>query len=99
MQFILGTNRLILERVINPEHKLLRIPSEATQVAVMWNSSALQQEFFERKRQHGSKFGFHGSPLHKWYSIMRNGLRVLSKTEFMSNGHVFGEGIYLAQRS
>ncbi|CAJ1392213.1 unnamed protein product [Effrenium voratum] len=45
-----------------------------------------------------SSFGLHGSPLRNWYSILRNGLQVLSNSELMGSGARFGPGIYLAER-
>jgi hypothetical protein len=39
---------------------------------------------------------FHGSPIHNWYSIMRNGLKNYSGTSMMAHGQAYGSGIYLA---
>lgn len=39
---------------------------------------------------------FHGSSTYNWYSIMRNGLKNFSGTNMMTNGQVYGPGIYLA---
>jgi len=39
---------------------------------------------------------FHGSPIHNWYSIMRNGLKNFSGTAMMTCGQAYGPGIYLA---
>ncbi|VBB18677.1 polyADP-ribose polymerase [Yasminevirus sp. GU-2018] len=39
---------------------------------------------------------FHGSAIHNWYSIMRNGLKNFSGTAMMSHGQAYGPGIYLA---
>jgi ubiquitin-protein ligase len=39
---------------------------------------------------------YHGSPFHCWYSIIKNGLKVMSGTEFMTTGAAFGNGIYLS---
>jgi hypothetical protein len=39
---------------------------------------------------------YHGSPFHCWYSIIKNGLKVMSGTEFMTTGAVYGTGIYLS---
>lgn len=41
-------------------------------------------------------FLFHGSPLHCWYPIIKNGLKVMSGTEFMTTGAAFGNGIYFS---
>jgi hypothetical protein len=41
-------------------------------------------------------FLFHGSSIHSWYPILKNGLKVMSGTEFMTNGAAYGNGIYLS---
>ncbi|CAE8582712.1 unnamed protein product [Polarella glacialis] len=100
VQFVLATNRLALHRLDLPEHQLPRVPSGpgALQLAVLQGAAPSQEAAFaERRRRLGSKFAFHGSSLKNWYSIMRNGLQVLSNTEFMSSGALFGQGIYLAE--
>jgi len=43
-------------------------------------------------------FLFHGTPIHSWYPIIKNGLKVMSGTEFMTNGAVYGNGIYLSDQ-
>lgn len=42
------------------------------------------------------KFLIHGSPLSNWYSILRNGLKNLSRTVLQANGSVHGQGVYLS---
>ncbi len=37
---------------------------------------------------------FHGSSSHCWYSILRNGIKVLSNTSMQKNGAAHGSGIY-----
>jgi ubiquitin-protein ligase len=39
---------------------------------------------------------YHGSPFYCWYSIIKNGLKVMSETEFMTTGAAYGNGIYLS---
>lgn len=43
-------------------------------------------------------FLFHGSPIQSWYPIVKNGLKVMSGTEFMTNGAAYGNGIYLSDQ-
>ena len=43
-----------------------------------------------------SNFLFHGAPLYSWHYIIKNGLKVMSGTEFQSNGAVYGNGIYMS---
>jgi ubiquitin-protein ligase len=39
---------------------------------------------------------YHGSPFHCWYSIIKNGLKVMSGTSLMTTGAAYGNGIYLS---
>jgi hypothetical protein len=43
-------------------------------------------------------FLFHGTPMYSWYPIVKNGLKVMSGTEFMANGAAYGNGIYLSNQ-
>ena len=45
------------------------------------------------KKQH---FLFHGTPSYSWYPIIKNGLKVMSGTEFQANGASYGNGIYFS---
>lgn len=40
---------------------------------------------------------FHGTPLSKWLSVLRNGLLMLSNTPYMSTGAVYGAGVYFGK--
>lgn len=37
---------------------------------------------------------FHGSPIGNWHSILRNGIKNMSGTRFMSSGQTYGAGVY-----
>lgn len=39
---------------------------------------------------------FHGSSIENWYSILRNGIKVLSNTSMQKNGAAYGVGIYVS---
>lgn len=41
-------------------------------------------------------FLFHGSSLACWYPIIKNGLKVMSKTALQLNGNAYGDGIYFS---
>ena len=41
-------------------------------------------------------FLFHGTPLCSWYPIVKNGLKVMSGTEFQANGAAYGNGVYFS---
>jgi hypothetical protein len=68
------------------------------QYAILTNGPA-EAQFRALREKHGgtSAFAFHGSPLHCWYSILRNGLRNLSHTGLMTTGAACGSGVYLAE--
>ena len=52
------------------------------------SSTAAVRQFEEAKRQKGSFYAFHGSPLYNWHSILRSSLRNCSDTALMSTGKV-----------
>merc|ERR1719473_411761 len=45
-----------------------------------------EAEFQALKREHGSKFGYHGSPVENWHSILRQGLKNASGTGLQAHG-------------
>ena len=56
------------------------------------NYSGLTENSFDRKEN----ILFHGSSMHSWYLILKNGLVNLSGTKLMANGAAYGNGIYLS---
>lgn len=110
-RFILMTNRLSLsllsreDEVMKPEmfsdradHYSDVLHAEFThyQFVVLHDTPEKEAYFTRRREAHGSFFAFHGSSPENWYSILRNGLRSMSNTGYMSTGAAYGEGIYLA---
>ncbi|GLJ56187.1 hypothetical protein SUGI_1206480 [Cryptomeria japonica] len=93
LTYILFTNRLSL----HPLHQSCRLNVDKClyQFAVFYDNDK-EKIFKERRNTEGSVFAFHGSSLSNWYSIIRNGLRCLSKTGYMSSGNVYGDGIYFS---
>jgi len=55
-------------------------------------SSEKNQIFDDLSKEHSVEYGFHGSPLENWFSILHNGL----KNKFQSDRSLYGQGIYLA---
>ena len=41
---------------------------------------------------------FHGSPIGNWHSILRNGIKNMSGTRFMSTGQAHGPGVYASNQ-
>ena len=66
----------------------------------LWADRSDKEHSFARlKQKYGSRFLFHGSPFYNWHCILREGLKNMSGTSMMSNGHSLGSGIYLAENS
>lgn len=95
LRYVLFTNRLSMN--VLPEIIRLNVPSSLNQFAVFYNSER-EQCFDHRRAREGSIFAFHGSHACNWYSIIRNGLRCLSSTNYMSSGKAYGEGIYFSTK-
>ena len=55
-----------------------------------------EAEFQTLKAESGTLFAWHGSSWGNWHSIIRNGLKNMSKTKHMSTGAANGDGIYFA---
>ena len=57
-----------------------------------------EEKFKENLKLHNNQFSYlyHGSPLHCWHSIIRNGLVVTSNTSLMTTGASYGKGIYMS---
>ncbi|KAH9316839.1 hypothetical protein KI387_018608 [Taxus chinensis] len=93
LRFVLFTNRLSLN-LLEDEFKL-QIPHSHYQFAVLYDSE--REQYYEHCRAtKRSFFAYHGSPAENWYSILRNGLRCLSGTRYMSTGMAHGRGIYFS---
>eukprot|EP00897_Mesotaenium_endlicherianum_P010847 jgi/Mesen1/9791/ME000007S09852 len=97
LRFVLSTNRLTL-RMLEEDRgeRLASVRDTLAQLAVLSNSPEQEAQFAALRRQRGSFFAFHGSPSANWFSILRNGLRSMSNTRFMSTGAAHGAGIYLS---
>lgn len=54
-----------------------------------------ERSFYEINSE--SMILFHGTSINNIYSIMRNGIRSMSKTKYMTNGNTYGDGIYLTK--
>ena len=95
MRFVLASNRLSL-RLLAPEEHVLECET-IFQFVVLHDSPEREAHFTMRRAQAGgSFFAFHGSAAENWYSILRNGLRSMSNTTYMSTGAAYGEGIYFS---
>ncbi|KAH9317007.1 hypothetical protein KI387_018776 [Taxus chinensis] len=93
LRFVLFTNRSSLH-LLQTGHGF-NVHGSLYQFAILYNSES-ELNFEERRKAEGSVFAFHGSSISNWYSIIRNGLRCLSKTSYMAAGMAYGEGIYFS---
>lgn len=58
---------------------------------VGFNYSFETERLFKKKH-----YLFHGSHIHSWYPIIKNGLKVMSGTKFQANGAAYGKGVYFS---
>jgi hypothetical protein len=49
--------------------------------------------------QKGSRFGFHGSCTGNFHSILRQGIKIMSGTEYQTTGTSYGRGVYMGSHS
>lgn len=97
IKFIRDFNDYSLQRLTGGE-LIPGVPNTFEQYKVISYPENKENCFNEFKSNYGSRFTFHGSPIEKWYSILKNGLLPLSQTELMSAGARFGNGIYSTNR-
>lgn len=55
---------------------------------------AMKEEKFKKAAE--TCYLYHGSILENWYSILRNGIKIASKTKLQLNGAAHGVGVYLS---
>lgn len=91
LQWIVSGNRCHISHVLESKIK------DTLQYKINTLCPEKEAVFQENARKHGTIHLFHGSPLYCWHSIVRNGLKNMSKTKFMVNGAAHGEGIYLSK--
>ena len=77
-----------------------KFPMMATEYQFMLcqDSPSKEAAFAQLKEKLGSHFLFHGSPFYNWHSILREGLKDMSRTSLAQYMH-FSQGIYLAENS
>lgn len=98
LRFLLASCPLALHPLKRSEQLSMVTGPGVQQLAVLQAAPAQEAVFRQWREDFGSSFGIHGSPLQNWYSIIRNGLQILSNTELMRSGARFGTGLYLADK-
>ena len=75
-----------------------RIAAMGTKYQFLIRSASPEGErvFNAAKEEHGSVFGYHGSSIENWHSILRNGLKNCSGTKLQVNGAAYGSGVYIS---
>jgi len=84
----------VCEACANDEQAALMVEQllELTQFSVRHTHQ--EEDRFKKAKQ--TCYMYHGSSADNWYSIMRNGLKVGSKSKYFKNGAAYGNGIYLS---
>ena len=78
-----------------------KFPGMATeyQFRLCTDSPSKEATFSQLKEMHGSQYFFHGSSFYNWHSILREGLKDMTRIGSASNGVCYSAGIYLAKSS
>ena len=100
LRWIVSSLRVHLKRITAPHysHNDILHACGASQIYVMVSDTVVKEMAFQKhKAQSGSFYAFHGSSIVNWHSILRNGLRNYSNTQYMSAGAAHGKGIYVHQ--
>ncbi|WOO81842.1 Poly [ADP-ribose] polymerase 8 [Vanrija pseudolonga] len=95
--WLFATNRAHIVSV-EPEHHI-EVMKTPHQFHIHTSTRQHAEKFAKLRAEHGSFFAFHGSGLSNWHNILRQNLKVASKTPMMSTGAAYGEGIYMAAGS
>ena len=86
--------------IINNSELKSKISNDITIYKVESNDIELEQKFNNRIKQLGHNinlYGYHGSQITNWYSILFNGLYTPSATNYlMAHANAYGKGVYLS---
>ena len=108
VKFILSSNQIMIKShslLTSTDSIIINnpIPNTANTITADTILSSIQQfkiihtPLIEDKlKDNQTSFLYHGSPYENWYSIMRNGLKIGSKSKYYLNGAAHGNGIYLS---
>eukprot|EP01102_Stenamoeba_stenopodia_P018073 TRINITY_DN6580_c0_g1_i1.p1 TRINITY_DN6580_c0_g1~~TRINITY_DN6580_c0_g1_i1.p1 ORF type:complete len:760 (+),score=148.21 TRINITY_DN6580_c0_g1_i1:61-2280(+) len=96
-QWILSSNRAYIVKMEEESH--LKRMQTMHQYLFVSNPPELEDIFQREKKQYGSTFAFHGSPIENWHSILRRGLKNASGTSLQIHGAAYGNGIYCSPRA
>eukprot|EP01027_Heterolobosea_sp_BB2_P003868 GEZU01005824.1.p1 GENE.GEZU01005824.1~~GEZU01005824.1.p1 ORF type:complete len:667 (+),score=191.50 GEZU01005824.1:150-2150(+) len=97
LRWLLASNRSHLKK-LKPKEMITEM-NTPHQYILMSSSPEREKEFQALKKQYGSFFAWHGSPLPNWHAILRSGLKNMSGTKGQLHGAAYGSGVYLAATS
>ena len=80
-----GSSELVFDQLIENKTKIFKVHRTET-----YEEKKLSKENYQ--------YLYHGSSTHRWYSIISNGIKNLSRTSLMACGAVYGNGIYLSDK-
>lgn len=94
LKWIVSSNESQIHELLENE----KIPEfkEANQYLILSSNMDKESYFQHLKKQYPTFFAFHGSGNKNWFSILQSGLKVLSGTNKMTSGAIYGSGIYTA---
>ena len=87
---IYQTEKVILDKID------IKLPFYKHCFQILSNTPEKEAQFQELSQKHENHYGFHGSSLENWHSILRLSLKNYSNTDKMTCGAAYGPGIYLA---
>lgn len=101
LRWIVASNRsCIIQDNLEPQH-LVSGMKDYIQFRLVHGAPDKEQRFLHAINEHAMKkkskyptiFGWHGSPVYNWHSILREGLHYRQ----VSNGRACGDGVYMAK--
>jgi len=93
LNWVIASNRSFFVK-LPPELVIRSLGGE--QFLMLSSPPEKEKVFRSYRKQYGSVYAFHGSPIENWHSIVRNGLKNASGTSLQINGAAYGKGIYMS---
>lgn len=93
IRFIVMSNSMKLRRTTLADSQL---SGEIQQYTIVYDQLIEQQFKDTRSNPDEYCYLYHGSSIHNWHSIIRNGIKVMSGTKLQVNGAAYGKGVYLS---
>lgn len=96
VRFIITSCKTDINYDTNVTEGVQDIDVDSFKIYRLLHPSIVEDDFNKRKGDKNTYYLFHGSRSENWYSIIRNGLKNCSKTELMTCGAAYGNGIYFS---